>query len=201
MKSLCEDFQKSLQKASSQVEVDQTSASASKPGPANTRLDPSPQRPNCVESMEVEHGTALPPHLGTDPSSRVDDASDQHFSTVKEPWRLPLTRVKKPSHSHKQHDMVTSSAADHYSYQTRDRLPASSRPKKHSDKAKHKSRSRYLPSLSEEDQSSEPRQRLPKSTLIKTILNMIQTHLTTGKQLCLKFPLSMQRRYIPSGIF
>ena len=40
MKSLREDFQKSLSKTSSQVEVDQTSASASKPGPSNTRLDP-----------------------------------------------------------------------------------------------------------------------------------------------------------------
>ena len=39
MKSLREDFQKSLSKTSSQVEVDQTSASASKPGPSNTRLD------------------------------------------------------------------------------------------------------------------------------------------------------------------
>ena len=43
MKSLREDFQKSTQKTSSQVEVDQTSASASKPGPSNTvHLDPYP---------------------------------------------------------------------------------------------------------------------------------------------------------------
>ena len=40
MKSLREDFQKSLSKTSSQVEVDQTSTSASKPGASNTRLDP-----------------------------------------------------------------------------------------------------------------------------------------------------------------
>ena len=40
MKSLREDFEKSLHKTSSQVEVDQASASASKPGPSNTRLDP-----------------------------------------------------------------------------------------------------------------------------------------------------------------
>ena len=44
MKSLREDFQMSIQKMSSQVEVDQTSASASKPGPSNTvHLDPSPR--------------------------------------------------------------------------------------------------------------------------------------------------------------
>ena len=36
MKSLREGFQKSIQKTSSQVEVDQTPASASKPGPSNT---------------------------------------------------------------------------------------------------------------------------------------------------------------------
>ena len=42
MKSLQEDFQKSLSKTSSQVEVDQTSTSASKPGPSNTCLDPHP---------------------------------------------------------------------------------------------------------------------------------------------------------------
>ena len=45
MNSLQEDFQKSLNKTSSQVEVDQTSASASKPGPSNTRLDPPPPPP------------------------------------------------------------------------------------------------------------------------------------------------------------
>ena len=40
MKSLREDFQKSLSKTSVKVEVDQVSTSASKPGPSNTRLDP-----------------------------------------------------------------------------------------------------------------------------------------------------------------
>ena len=46
MKSLWEDFQQSIQKTSSQVEVDQISASASKPGPSNTvPLDPSTPRP------------------------------------------------------------------------------------------------------------------------------------------------------------
>ena len=42
MKSLQEEFQKSIQTMSSQVEADQVSASASKPGPSNTlHLDPS----------------------------------------------------------------------------------------------------------------------------------------------------------------
>ena len=79
MKSLREDFQKSIQKTSSQVEVDQTSASASKPGPSNTvHLDPSPPPPppprpprprptsHSVESMEVDYGPSLPPRLGAD---------------------------------------------------------------------------------------------------------------------------------------
>ena len=43
MKSLREDFQKSIQKTSSQVEVDQISTSASKPG--TVHLDLSPPRP------------------------------------------------------------------------------------------------------------------------------------------------------------
>ena len=77
MKSLREDFQKSIQKTSSRV--DQTPASASKPGPCNTvHLDPSPRprpTPHSVESMEVEYGPALPPRLGTDPSIVSTDPS------------------------------------------------------------------------------------------------------------------------------
>ena len=72
MKSLREDFQKSLNKTSLQVEVDQTSASASKPGPSNTCLDPPSTNP--VESMDVDYDTALPPRLNSH-SSHVDDAS------------------------------------------------------------------------------------------------------------------------------
>ena len=52
MKSLREDFQKSLNKTSFQVEVDQTSASASNPGPSNTRLDPPSTNP--VELMDID---------------------------------------------------------------------------------------------------------------------------------------------------
>ena len=74
---------------------------------------------------------------------------------------MPSTKVKKHSHSHKEHDIDPSSASDQYSDQTDDPQPASSRPKKHADKTKHKSRSRYIPSSSEEDQSSLPRHRSP----------------------------------------
>ena len=79
MKSLREDFQKSLNKTSSQVEVDQTSASASKPGPSNTRLDPPSTNP--VESMDIDYGPALPPLLDSH-FSRVYDASSHNVSSV-----------------------------------------------------------------------------------------------------------------------
>ena len=60
MKSLREKIFRNLHKTL-QVEVDQTSASASKPGPSNTRLDPPSSNP--VESMDVDYGPVLPPCL------------------------------------------------------------------------------------------------------------------------------------------
>ena len=158
MKSLREDFQKSLSKTSSQVEVDQTSASASKPGPSNTHLDP--PSTNTVELMDIDYGPALPPRL--DSHSRVDDASGINVSSVEEPSRLPSAQPKKSSHSFKQYVVAPSSASDHYSDHSDEPRPAPSRAKKHTDKSKHKSRSRYLPSSSDEDQSLEARHRSPK---------------------------------------
>ena len=59
--NLREDFQKSLQN-SKQVEVDQTSSSASKPKPSHSKdLDPS--KTSAVESMDVDYGPELPPRL------------------------------------------------------------------------------------------------------------------------------------------
>ena len=75
---------------------------------------------------------------------------------------MPSAQPKKSSHSFKQYDVVPSSASDHYSDQPVEPRPAPSRAKKHTDKSKHKSRSRYLPSSSEEDHSSELRHRSPK---------------------------------------
>ena len=55
-----------------EVEVDQTCASASKPGLSNqaVTLDPPPLRPwptsHSVEAMEVDYGPSLPPRLGAD---------------------------------------------------------------------------------------------------------------------------------------
>ena len=141
------------------MEVDQTSSSASKPNPSHSKnLDPS--KTSAVESMDVDYGPELPPRLDSY-DSRVNDASGHPLSSVEEPLRVASTRPKKSSHSHKQYDVVPSSASDHYSDPSDDPQPASSRPKKHSDKSKHKSRSRFLPSSSEEDQSPECRHRSP----------------------------------------
>ena len=154
--SLREDFQKSLQK-SKQVEVDQTSSSASKQNPSHSKdLDPS--KTSAVESMD---GPELP--LCLDPyDSRIDDASGHPLSSFEEPSRVASTNPKKSSHSHKHFDVVPSSASDHYSDPSDDLQPVSSRPKKHSDKSKHKSRSRFLPSSSGEGQYPEHRHRSPK---------------------------------------
>ena len=139
MKSLRDDFYKFLQKTSShsQVEVDQISASASKPGPSKTvHLDTSPPRPRptsqSVESMEVDYGPFLPTRFGADPSRCVDDALDQLSDIAEEPSRLPSTKTKK--HSHKKHDIDLSTASDQYSGQSDELRPASTRPKKHADK-------------------------------------------------------------------
>ena len=160
--SLHEDFQKSLQK-SKQGEVDQTS-SAHKPNPSSSskNLDkPSKSSGSAVESMEVEYGPDLPPRL--DPyDSRVEDASGHVCSSTAEPSRVASTRPKQSSHTSRHYDVDPSSASDHYSDYSNDPQPAPSRPKKHSDKSKHKSRARFVPSSSEEDQSPERRHRSPK---------------------------------------
>ena len=145
----------------SEVEVDQTSASASKPGPSNQAaiLDPPPPRPprttsQPVEVMEVEYGPFLPPSLGAD----RDNASDQHSGLSDEPSKVALVKLKKHSNSHKKHDIDPRSASYQYSGQSDEPRISSSRPKKHADRSKHKVRSRYV-SSSEEDQSPAPRHR------------------------------------------
>ena len=95
-------------------------------------------------------------------ASRVYEATGHNVNSVGEPSRLPSAKPKKFSHSFKQYDVVPSSPSDHYSDQSDNPRPAPSRAKNHTDKSKHNSRSRYLPSSSEEDQSSELRHRSPK---------------------------------------
>ena len=103
--SLRDEFS-SFKKMSNQpeVEVDQTSASASKPDPLNqaVNLDPPHLRPrptsHSVEAMEVDYGPALPPRLGAD-QPQHDNASDQHSSLSDEPTKVASARPKKHSHS------------------------------------------------------------------------------------------------------
>ena len=138
---------------SKEVEVDQTSTSASKPGSSKQteNMDPTRPRPQPSfhpdEAMEVDlYGPPLPPRLGDDHSMHDSDPrhfSDEHSGQSREPSRM-----------------------------------VSARPKKHADKRKQKVRSRYLSQSlsSEEDQSSVPMQRSSKPSrafLIKTNLNMI----------------------------
>ena len=96
--SMLEAFQSLRDELTSkkQVEVDQTSASASKPGPSQTAVNldlPPPRQPRTasnVEQMEVDYGPALPPHLGTD----HHNASDQLSSPSEEPPKKASDRPK-----------------------------------------------------------------------------------------------------------
>ena len=102
MQSLPDDFQ-SLKKMSnkSEVKVDQTSASASKPGPSeqavNLELTPLRPRPtsHTVEAVEVAYGLSLPPCLRDDQSRHDPDASDQYSGPSNEPSRVASARHKK----------------------------------------------------------------------------------------------------------
>ena len=113
--------------------------------------------------MEVEYGPDLPPRLDSY-SSRLDDDSGQVRSCAEDPSQVASTKPKQAAHSSRYHVVDPSSASDHYSDYSIDPQPAPSRPKKHSDKSKHKLRSRFLAPSSEEDQSPEHRHRSPKSS-------------------------------------
>ena len=100
--------------AKKQVKVDQTSASASKPGSsqAAVNLDLLPPRqpraaPN-VEEMEVDYGPALPLHLGAD----YYMTSDQPSSPAEEPSKKASVRPK--THSRRKHDIDPRSVSVQY---------------------------------------------------------------------------------------
>ena len=141
-----------------QTEVDQTSVSASKPGISSrtaVNLDLPPPRPRTTiqtEDMDVDYGPALPPRLVPDPHN----TSDQNVSASEEPSKKVSDKPQKHCHSCSRHEVESRSAYE-------SRIP-STKPKKHSDKSKHKSRSRYVSSSSEEDQSSVARHRSSKPT-------------------------------------
>ena len=171
--------------------MDQTSASASKPGTSQTAVNldlPPPRQPwtaSNVEQMEVDYSPALPPHLSADHHNVLDQPS----SPSEEPSKKASNRPKKHSHSQKRHVVDPRSASDQLTDESDEPRISSSRSKKHADKSKHKVRSRYMSSSSEEDQSSVARHRSSKPSglsplglsLIKTNLNMIQTPRIIGK--------------------
>ena len=147
-----------------QTEVDQTSISASKPGPSSSavvNLDLPPPRPRTTsqtEDMDVDYGPALPPRLGSDPHN----ASDQNSNASEKPSKKVSDKPKKPSHSHSRHEVEPRSASDQYNDECNEHRIPSTKPKKHADKGGHKARSRYVSSSSEEDQSSATRHRSSK---------------------------------------
>ena len=138
----------SFQKTSKQpeVEVDQTSASASKPGSSNqaVTLDPPPPRPWPHTQLRLWRWTMIPPchHVSVliNLNMSTHRISIQVYPMNLLGWhRLGLKSIL----THKKHDIEPRSASDQYSGQSDELRVASSRPKKHADRSKHKVRSRY----------------------------------------------------------
>ena len=135
------------------------SSHASKPGPSSNiaaHLDLPPPRSSTnaqSEAMDVDVGPALPPRLVLNQTT-----SDQYVAPSE---AIP----KDSSYSHKKQShrqtVAPSSASDQLDEDSDEPRIHSTRPKKHSDKSKHKSRSRYV-SSSEEDHSPVARHRSSK---------------------------------------
>ena len=104
--------------------------------------------------MDVDYGPALPPRLVLN-----QDTSDQYVAPSEgHPEEVSYSHKRQ---SHRQ-PVDPSSASDQlHEDSDQPRIP-SSRPKKHSDKSKHKSRSRYVSFSSEEGQSPVARYRSSK---------------------------------------
>ena len=130
--------------------MDQTSASASKPGTSTSavNLDLPPPRPittSHTKEMDVDYGPALPPCLGSD----LQNALDQNSNASEELSKKVADRSKKHSHSHKRHEVQQRSASDEYYEESDEPRISSAKPQKHADKSRHKVRSRYVSSSSE----------------------------------------------------
>ena len=121
--------------AKKETEVDQTSFPASKPGTSSTavNLDLPPPRPRTniqAEDMDVDYGSAVPPHLVLDPP----DTLDQYVATSELP---PKKVLDKPnSHSRSRHEIESRSASDQSIEESDELRIPSTKPKKHSDKNK-----------------------------------------------------------------
>ena len=163
--SMLEAFQSLREEltAKKQTEVDQTSVFASKLGtPSHPAVDldlpPPRHRTNTqAEDMDVDYGPALPPRLGTDPH----DTSDQNVASTEFPSKKVSDTHKKHGHSRSRHEVTSRSASDLSDKELDEPQIPSTKPKKHSDKSKYKSRS-SVSSSSEEDQSSVARHRSSK---------------------------------------
>ena len=159
--SMLEAFQ-SLQEELTTKKKTKVEASfpASKPGTSSdnaVNLDLPPLRSSTnihTEAMDVDYAPALPPRLVLN-----QDTSDQYVA----PSELP---PKEVSYSHKKYGhrqpVDPRSASDQLDEDSDEPRIPSSRSKKHSDKSKHKSRSRYVSSSSGEDQSPAARHRSSK---------------------------------------
>ena len=160
--SMLEAFQSLRQELTTKKKTEvESSFPASKPGTSSdnaVNLDLPPPRSSTnihTEAMDVDYGPALPPRLVLD----QQDTSDQYVA----PSEVPS---KEASYSHKKHShrqpVDPGSASDQLNEDSDEPRIPSSRSKKHCDKSKHKSRSRYVSSSSGEDQSPAARHRSSK---------------------------------------
>ena len=164
--SMLEAFQSLREEltAKKQTEVDQTSFLASKPGTSSNNavnLDLPPPRSGTnihTEAMDVDYGPALPPRLVLN----QQDTSDQYVDPSELPPKEVSYSQKKHSHSRSRQQVDAGSASDQLNEESDEPRILSTRPKKHSDESKHKSRSRYVSSSSGEDQSPAARHRSSK---------------------------------------
>ena len=120
-------------------------------------VDLPPPRPSTkiqTEAMDVDYGPALPPRLVLD----QHEPSDQYVAPSELPPKEVSYSDKKQSHSRSRQEIDSGSASDQLNEESDEPQIPSTKPKKHSDKSKHKSRSRYVSSSSGEDQSPVARQ-------------------------------------------
>ena len=106
----------------------------------------------------MDYGPALPPGLGSDHQNVLH----QNSNASEVPSKKASDGHKKHCHSHKKHDVGPRSASDQYSDESDQPRMSSTKPQKHADKNKYKSRSRYVSSSSEEDQPSVAKHRSSK---------------------------------------
>ena len=106
----------------------------------------------------MDYGPALPPCLVLD----QQDTSDQYVAPSELPPKEVSYSHKKPSHSRSRQEIDPGFASDQLNEESDEPRIPSTKPKKHSDKSKHKSRSRYVSSSSGEDQSPATRHRSSK---------------------------------------